>query len=83
MENSMRSESGTKENADVSPMPYREQLRTWAGYGTGATCNGCGGGIKPSEIEYEVEVPPEPGSDVLTLHFHLVCYRNWTRRGTG
>jgi hypothetical protein len=77
----VRAESRTKENVDASHMPYREQLRIWAGYGTGATCNGCGGSIKPSEIEYEAEVPPEPGSDVLTLHFHLVCYRNWTARG--
>jgi hypothetical protein len=82
MKNLARDESGTKENVDVSQMPYRRGLRTWAGHGTGATCNGCGGSIKPSEIEYEVEVPPEPGSDVQTLHFHLVCYGNWTWRKT-
>jgi hypothetical protein len=77
----VRTGSGTAENVDVPLMPYREPLRTWAGHGTGATCSACGDAIKVSEIEYEVEVPPDPGSDVLTLHFHLVCYKNWTGRG--
>jgi hypothetical protein len=43
-------------------------------------CNGCGETIQSHEIEYEVEMPP--GSDVPTLNFHLVCYRNWTGRGS-
>ncbi len=69
----------TAENADISLMPYREPLRTWAGHGTGALCNGCGGKIRASEIEYEIEMPT--GSPARTLHFHFVCYRNWTGRG--
>jgi hypothetical protein len=73
--------SETTKNVDVAPVPYTQALRTWAGHGTGATCSACGTVIKVSEIEYEVEVYPAPGSDVLTLHFHLICYRNWTGRG--
>jgi hypothetical protein len=79
MERSMRAASETTQNPDLSVMPYREPLRTWAGHGTGARCNGCGGSIQAHEIEYEVELPP--GSDAPTLHFHFVCYRNWTGRG--
>jgi len=60
-------------------MPYREPLRTWAGHGTGAVCNGCGLAIQAHEIEYEIEMPR--GGVAPTLHFHFVCYRNWTGRG--
>jgi hypothetical protein len=81
METSVRVGSETPESDDVPVTPSRSALRTWAGHGTWATCNGCGGSVKPSEIEYEVELPPEPGSDVLTLHFHLFCYKDWTGRG--
>jgi hypothetical protein len=78
MEPSARTGSETTENVDVSLMPQREPLRTWAGHGTGVVCNGCGATIKAHEIEYEVELPP--GSDVPALNFHLACYRTWTGR---
>ena len=81
METWVQGGSETTKSVDVPLMPYRRALRTWAGHGTGATCSACGTGIKVSEVEYEVEVPPDPGSDVLTLHFHLICYRNWTGSG--
>ncbi|HEY3786455.1 MAG TPA: hypothetical protein VGL55_14360 [Steroidobacteraceae bacterium] len=61
------------------PLQSEERLRTWAGHGNGALCNGCGGSIQEHEIEYEVEMPQ--GSDVPTLHFHFACYRTWTGRG--
>jgi hypothetical protein len=80
METSARTASETTEKADVSLMPRREPLRTWAGHGTGAICNGCGEPIQAHEIEYEVELPP--GADVPALNFHLVCYRSWTGRGS-
>jgi hypothetical protein len=51
--------------------------RTWAGHGTGATCAGCSNPVLPHEIEYEIE----SGDDTPALHFHFVCYRNWTGRG--
>ena len=76
--------SETSGNVDLpgrpSPlMPNPKRLRTWAGYGTGQTCNGCGGSIGPREIEYEIEMPE--GSDSPTLHFHFGCYRDWSARG--
>lgn len=49
-------------------------LRTWAGHGSGAPCNGCGTAINEKDIEYEVEL--SPGSDA-TLHFHFNCYQDW------
>jgi hypothetical protein len=79
MEPSARTGSETTENVDVSLMPQRGPLRTWAGHGTGVICNGCGESIQAHEIEYEVEMPP--GSDVPALNFHLACYRTWTGRG--
>ncbi len=58
---------------------YDEQrLRTWAGHGSGALCNGCGQTIREQEIEYEIEMPQ--GSAVTTLHFHFSCYREWAKR---
>jgi len=78
METVLQAGSETSENLDVSLMPKRP-LRTWAGHGTGATCNGCGGSIEPHQIEYEIEMPQ--GSDAPSLHFHFVCYRDWTGGG--
>ena len=79
METLRQARSETSENVDVSLMP-RRPLRTWAGHGTGAICNGCGGSIEPHQIEYEIEMPQ--GSDAPLLHFHFACYRDWTARGT-
>ena len=80
MEMSVRTGSETPEKVDSSLVRQREPLRTWAGHGTGVTCNGCGEPIKAHEIEYEVEMPA--GSDAPSLNFHLLCYRNWTGRGS-
>jgi len=79
MEMSVRTGSETAEKAD-SPLlrQQREPLRTWAGHGTGVTCNGCGEAIQANEIEYEVEMPA--GSEAPTLNFHLACYRIWAGR---
>jgi hypothetical protein len=78
MEMSVRTESETAEKADSSLLQRREPLRTWAGHGTGVTCNGCGEPIQAHEIEYEVEMPA--GGDVPSLNFHLACYRVWAGR---
>jgi hypothetical protein len=79
MEMSVRIGSETTETVDSSLLSQREPLRTWAGHGTGVTCNGCGEPIQTNEIEYEVEMPP--GGEVATLNFHLACYRVWADRG--
>jgi hypothetical protein len=78
METPLRAVSNATENVDVPLMPYPKPLRTWAGHGTGATCNGCGGAIQAHEIEYEIEQPA--GSAVPSLHFHFPCYRSWADR---
>jgi len=79
MATSVRAGSERSEQLDATLLPNRERLRTWAGHGTGAICNGCGGAIEVHEVEYEIEMPQ--GSDASSLHFHFVCYRNWTGRG--
>lgn len=73
------------------PLPlkaYRKPLRTWAGHGTGAQCNGCGEAIQSHDIEYEIELPTQdeqrplrfqPSNNGRSLHFHLGCYKNWIR----
>jgi hypothetical protein len=70
---------GGTEGVDQAAIPFREPLRTWAGHGTGATCSGCGCSILSHEIEYEIELPQHGSAP--TLHFHFVCYKNWTGRG--
>jgi hypothetical protein len=79
MEMSVRTGSETAETADSSLLrQQREPLRTWAGHGTGVTCNGCGEPIQANEVEYEVEMPA--GSEAPRLNFHLACYRVWAGR---
>jgi hypothetical protein len=78
METSVRVDSGA-EGSESAALPYQAPPRTWAGHGTGATCNGCGNSIQEHEIEYEIEMPRD--HSVATLHFHFVCYKNWTGRG--
>jgi hypothetical protein len=80
MDMSVRTGSETSEKADSARLQLRTALRTWAGHGTGAICNGCGEVIQAREIEYEVEMPS--GSAVLALSFHLACYRSWAGRET-
>ena len=69
----------TSQRATLQRPEIVKPLRTWAGHGTGATCNGCGGLFQANDIEYEMEQPA--GSDSASLHFHFKCYRSWTGRG--
>jgi hypothetical protein len=64
------------EQGEVRVLPYQEPLRTWAGRGTGVTCNLCGTPIQAQDIEYEVELLA-PAGNVRGLHFHFNCYRVW------
>jgi len=66
-----------KTGAGASHSYDDKRLRTWAGHGSGALCNGCGTTIREQEIEYEIEMPE--GSAVPTLHFHFSCYREWAK----
>jgi len=82
-------ETAMNDAIELHPMRFQEPLRTWAGHGTGAVCNGCGLKIQAHEIEYEIETRRDtpvmtPASElptVPTLHFHFVCYTRWTGRG--
>jgi len=78
MEMSVRTGSETAEKVESPLRRQQEPLRTWAGHGTGVTCNGCGEPVQAHEIEYEVEMPA--GSEATTLNFHLACYRIWAVR---
>ena len=74
----MRANTGLTTDLQGSPLREESRLRTWAGHGSGAICNGCGATIREQEIEYEIEMPQ--GSEVPTLHFHFNCYRDWAKR---
>jgi len=52
-------------------LPRQERARTWAGHGSGASCDLCKHPIAAHEIEYEVELAEQ------VLCFHLTCHRNW------
>jgi hypothetical protein len=45
--------------------------RLWAGYGSGARCEYCGGEIGPGAVELEAET--EAGN----LRFHRACHHLW------
>lgn len=64
------------ERTEQQPLPYQEPLRTWAGRGTGVTCNFCRAPIRAQDIEYEVELL-SPAGGSRGLHFHFNCYRLW------
>lgn len=53
-------------------LPNAEPVKTWAGYGNGAACDGCELGIGAKEVEHEVEL--ESGR---TLHLHVACAGLW------
>ena len=53
-------------------LPTDDSVKTWAGYGTGLTCDGCDAPITSSEPEHEEEM-----SDGRTLRFHVACDGLW------
>jgi hypothetical protein len=53
-------------------LPADEPVKTWGGYGTGLTCDGCDAPITSSEPEHEEEM-----SDGRTLRFHVACDGLW------
>ncbi len=56
-------------------LPQRRRIRTWAGRGSGASCNLCKDTIGAHEIEYEVELMVQDAPQVL--RFHVTCHHEW------
>lgn len=55
-----------------SPISGGQDLRLWAGMGTGARCAQCGLAVAAADVEYEVETH---SSGALT--FHVRCFDQW------
>jgi len=53
-------------------VPCEEPGKTWAGHGTGTHCAACGEPIKPTEVEFETELPSG-----ATLRLHRLCHDLW------
>jgi hypothetical protein len=49
-----------------------EPGKTWAGRGSGTHCAGCGEPIRPTEIEFEAELPSG-----TALRLHRLCHDLW------
>jgi len=54
---------------------YRNRHRTWAGLGSGASCDVCKEPISPEQIEYEIVIEDAAGAEAVRLHFD--CYDRW------
>ncbi len=48
----------------------------WAGQGTGQTCSLCDQTVAQTEMEYELSVPRDDGTQG-TIRFHLRCHALW------
>ena len=53
-------------------VPCEEPDKTWAGPGTGTHCAACGEPIKPTEVEFEADLPAG-----ITLRLHRLCHEVW------
>jgi len=51
----------------------RTPRRTWAGHGTGASCDLCRQTVTSEQIEYEVELDESRQS----IRMHFACYQRW------
>jgi len=49
-------------------LPRHHPVKSWAGFGTGESCDGCDQLIFATEVEYEVDF-----GESLTLRFHATC----------
>jgi hypothetical protein len=66
-------------DSGIQPLPYQKPSRTWASRGTGATCDLCNARIRPPDIEYQVELPPN--GETRMLHMHFACHQRWAAQG--
>ena len=57
---------------ETGEVPCEEPGKTWAGHGSGTHCAACGELIKPTEIEFEADLPSG-----LTLRLHRLCHDVW------
>ena len=73
----LRPASSASDTLSEAPVPMQRPPRTWAGHGSGASCDLCGNAIREQEIEYEVDAQP------ATLHFHFNCYQDWSSQRAG
>jgi hypothetical protein len=53
-------------------LPADEPVKTWGGYGTGLTCDGCDEVISATEPEHDMEF-----ADGRTLRLHVACAGLW------
>jgi len=53
-------------------LPRHHPVKSWAGFGTGESCDGCDQPILATEVEYEVDF-----AESLTLRFHVTCEQIW------
>ena len=69
-----------REKLASGSLPPREELKTWAGYGTGDLCCACDVPILPAQVEYELDMP-----DGERFKMHAGCHGLWVaellRRG--
>jgi hypothetical protein len=63
---------GTPDKLWRGILPTDDSVKTWGGYGTGLTCDGCDAPITSSEPEHEEEM-----SDGRILRFHVACDGLW------
>jgi hypothetical protein len=52
-------------------LPRHRPVKSWAGFGTGETCDGCDQPILATEVEHELDF-----AESLTLRFHTTCEQN-------
>lgn len=53
-------------------LPRHHPVKSWAGFGTGESCDGCDQPILATEVEYEVDF-----AESLMLRFHATCEQEW------
>jgi hypothetical protein len=59
-------------------LPTAIPHRTWGGNGSGEPCSLCGNYIRPSDVEYELEVSDNAHQTAYRFYrFHLMCHAAW------
>jgi hypothetical protein len=61
-----------REKLATGALPCQEEVKTWAGYGSGQPCRACDDPILPAQVEYELDMPDSP-----RIRMHFGCYGLW------